>query len=86
MPRIKTLTKSQRRDLHNLQMTVFVARDKVFAVYESRDVPFIECFAAASDDVKAYYRKAVQDLAAFEREMVAQGRGFFDQFTTFHAY
>lgn len=70
------MTKAQIATHHNLQTMVFAQSDKVFSVVERTDVPFMTCYAAAPMELRMAHDKAKNDLDAFERDMIAKGRGW----------
>ena len=82
----KRLTKKQAVELHNLQMCVFAARDKVFASIPDANTPFSACWLAASCETQAWFNKTQADLDRFECDLIAQGRGYRDERGAFYPH
>ena len=82
--RFKTLTKLQSAQQAKLRKAIDVA---VAAIYAGEmHTPFNQMYLVASDSHREAYAKAVSALQAFECEMVAEGRGYFDRWHIFRAY
>ena len=79
-------TKAQALALHNAQMLVFAAADKVFSASTRTDVPFSECLKMASPETRKFHADALESLQTLERDLIAKGRGYRDQRGHFKTY
>lgn len=77
------MTKAQANALHDAQMLVFVAADKVFSASPRNDVPFSECLKLASPETRKFHADALARLEAMHADLIAQGRGYRDQWGHF---
>ncbi len=77
------LTKKQALELHNLQMTVFAWADRVFSVTTETNVPFMQCLKLCDQETRDNHANALAALRQFEARMIAEGRGYPDQWGHF---
>lgn len=84
--RIKTLTKAQEAKYAKLKASLSDAFDKVYAAAPDDHTPFSQCYELASRCVRAAYDGAQRAISDFERNMVVEGRGYFDGRYHFYAY
>lgn len=77
------MTKLQAQALHDAQMLVFAAADKVFSASQRNDVPFSECLKLASPETRKLHADALAKLEALHADLIAQGRGYRDAFGHF---
>jgi hypothetical protein len=79
-------TKAQALALHNAQMLVFAAADKVFSASPRNDVPFSDCLAMSPPETRAFHAEALAKLESLHSDLIAQKRGYRDQWGHFKAY
>lgn len=83
----KTLTKTQRAKLARLEAARDKSRQAIYdAAMPRRDVPFSECYRMASEAAQSEHDCAQNNVTAFRYTMIEQGRAYWDQWGTFHAY
>jgi hypothetical protein len=76
--RFKTLTKAHVAKLENLVS----ARDKAMdEIYFGRggNMSFWDCYDRANNKLQRWYRTAAESVIIFERQMIAEGRGYMDK-------
>lgn len=80
------MTKKQELSRHNAQMLVFALTDRVFSVVKRSDVPFTDCLKLASPELRQGHADALAKLSELETALVANGRGYRDQWGQFRPY
>lgn len=81
------MTKAQTAKRESLKRDLFAAVDRVFDAGAPRnDLPFLSCLALASSEAREAYENARAMCHAFELDMVAQGRGYFDSYGHFKGH
>ena len=71
------MTQAQNKQYRKLEICIEQLRDIIYKVYATRnDVPFQDCYKAASIDIRQMYDDAINALMIFENQMIAEGRGY----------
>lgn len=82
----KRMTKAQEAKYAKLKEAERAAMWRIFGYAPHRHARWNECYAVAPADVRAAHDAAAQALRDFERDMVAQGRGYFSERGYFYSY
>jgi len=81
------LTKAQHAALAKLEAARDAAMNEVYAsAHPRQDVPFFTCLGMASESVRTTYHAALGALRDAQHDLVAQGRGYWDERHTFQPY